>query len=345
MEYKKERNFVVAYNNDRMCGKWDFTTGQFYGISGKPVKGVPSAFTYNNLPFMRDGNIIGGAVRFYREYVAWNEQYTPARAQRLEALISVGLYPAHYNVLDDTAPLTKNLVDYVKTHYHGEYTRYSVANYLFEEQYKKELENLPNVARSLVRSFVENENLPIEYVLKIMSRLNLEHMFEKSVYNCNLIDDIVENYYEWSMDLYGEVKVTPHIVSRYYELMYLHDGWKTANWDKLIKENNDLPCLYYENDTYLIRPLLSRADFHAEGEAQGNCVEHMYMERVIDGRTNVVVIRAKNDPDASLVTCEVNTKNRAYPINQYLARFNRKVTDLSLIQLRREYEAHLAATL
>ena len=50
MNFVKERNFIVAYYCGEKQGAWDIISGQFIGKSGKPVKSVPSCFTYNNLP-------------------------------------------------------------------------------------------------------------------------------------------------------------------------------------------------------------------------------------------------------------------------------------------------------
>jgi len=67
-------------------------------------------------------------------------------------------------------------------------------------------------------------------------------------------------------------------------------------------------------------PLLTAAQFHEEAEAQSNCVERLYMERVAAGSTHVVVIRKKSAPEQSLITCEISNDWR---IVQYLARYNR----------------------
>lgn len=50
-----------------------------------------------------------------------------------------------------------------------------------------------------------------------------------------------------------------------------------------IKKNNDNEKLYYENDKVIIRPLLSIDAFHDEAQKQNNCIERIYMERVIRG--------------------------------------------------------------
>ena len=46
----------------------------------------------------------------------------------------------------------------------------------------------------------------------------------------------------------------------------------------------------------------------------------MYMEKVYDGETHVVVVCRKSDPDKNYITCEVNNNGR---IIQYLKKNNR----------------------
>ena len=64
----------------------------------------------------------------------------------------------------------------------------------------------------------------------------------------------------------------------------------------------------------------------------------MYLDKVIKGETYVVFIRSKNNPSASLITCEVN---RSGEIWQYLTRFNNRPTDEAQIAFKHQYQEHL----
>ena len=68
MEFRKERNFIVAYDGVIKMGAWDISNGSFIGKSGKPVKNVPSCFTYRNLPSWRGtgANDLAYAIYWYR---------------------------------------------------------------------------------------------------------------------------------------------------------------------------------------------------------------------------------------------------------------------------------------
>ena len=94
----------------------------------------------------------------------------------------------------------------------------------------------------------------------------------------------------------------------------------------------------YENDTFVVKPLLTKEDFHKEGEAQRNCVERLYMEKVYEGHTHVVTVRLKTNPDKSYITCEVTNNGLIY---QYLAFGNETPNDEAAKNFKKEYQQHL----
>ena len=82
---------------------------------------------------------------------------------------------------------------------------------------------------------------------------------------------------------------------------------------------------------------LTCEEFHEEAEAQHNCVESMYLEKVIDGETNVVFVRQKNEPNKSYITCEVRGGN----IIQFLLKYNHRVTEDIDNEFRKEFQNYL----
>ena len=88
-----------------------------------------------------------------------------------------------------------------------------------------------------------------------------------------------------------------------------------AEFDKLLNENNNKNWLYFEDETFMCRPLLTCAQFHDEATQQNNCVERMYLKKVVKGHTHIVSVRRKSSPDTSCITCEINND---YEIVQYL---------------------------
>ena len=85
----------------------------------------------------------------------------------------------------------------------------------------------------------------------------------------------------------------------------------------------------------------STEDFKKEADYQSNCVYNMYMERVIEGTTNVIFIRHKNDIDTPYITCEVNNKGQ---VVQYLTRYNHRVEDEIGQDFLKRFIGHISNT-
>lgn len=106
-----------------------------------------------------------------------------------------------------------------------------------------------------------------------------------------------------------------------------------------IKKYNDLPSLYYENDEYFVRPLISAQEFHDEATQQNNCVERLYMEETAKNKTHIVVLRRKSNPSQSFITVEVDGRDQK--VVQYLAKNNAN-PPAEVEPFMRAYKEHLA---
>lgn len=343
MEYKKERNFIVAYDSDIMCGKWNIITGEFIGKSGKVVKGVPHAFTFTVLPTYTlersNSDILGYTIRKFREFDI--NAYTIERGNRMEQLVSVGLYPVWLCDLDDTVRLNASLVKFLKDTYMSRYDSFYVRQYLASMKYQELLEDKPKWYKDVFYQVIATD-LPYDYIKAILNRCLTEKvdcffpMTQTSlVYG---IENIVKKYYEYSMTLYGSVKVTPNVLSNMGYLSSLYDTWKNKHYDEFLLKNNNCSWLYYEDDDYIIKPLLTREDFHYEAEKQHNCVERLYMDKVAEGKTHVVAVRLREEPDTPYITCEVSKYGE---IIQYLLAFNNHPKEYSDCLLKKQYQEHL----
>lgn len=345
MNYKKERNFIVANDGfGTVIGKWDILTGEFYGKSGKVVKTVPSCFTYEKLDDHYYGNspdtILAKVIRMYRDWISHGHIYEQKKAQRLEELISVGLIVDSFYGLDDNIKLTKDLVNYIKEQYNGHYANDRAEAYVVNKKYKDFLKDKPQYIIDIFTRLASK--YPADYLKSIITRIINEHvayMWEGSPeYNCGRLTKLISNYYNYCMDMYGEVKISPNILSNYAQINFLHNEWKNAHYNEVLEKNNNKPFLNFRYGNYFARPLLTREDFHFEGESQHNCVERMYMERVYNNETYIVVVRDINNPNGSLITCEVNHNGK---IIQYLATCNRSVYNNDLVNFKNMYQAHL----
>ena len=142
MEFKKERNFIVAYDGVIKLGAWDISNGSFIGKSGKPVKSVPSCFTFSNLPSWRRGNDLAYAIYWYRTQL--RDHYTNMMGAHFEQLLSLGLFPNNAYSLHDKPNLNKKIVEYLKEENQGYYDSVKVARYLALIQHEQYINTLPD---------------------------------------------------------------------------------------------------------------------------------------------------------------------------------------------------------
>jgi len=338
MNFVKERNFIVAYDCFVKVGAWDITTGQFIGKSGKPVKTVPSCFTYHNLPSWRGENDLAYAIYWYRTQLYNN--YTNIMGAHFEQLLSLGLFPNSTYSLREKPNLNKKIVEYLKEENQGYYDSVKVARYLAVIQYEQYMNTLPDWAKEVFTNLLSN-NFPVDYIKTALNRVIHEHvdMFYKDHYYISgKILEVLKDYYNLSMQMFNKVEVEKNFLTKYATLKYLAEEYKNKHYNEELVKNNDKPWLYYENETFIVKPILTKEDFHTEGEAQRNCVERMYMEKVYKGQTHVVTIRRKSDPNKSYITCEVSDDGRIW---QYLARCNESPKEQDARDFKAEYSQHL----
>ena len=343
MDYRKETHFIVAYDGDKVRGKWDILTNQFVGIKGGILKGKSPAFTHNEVRAMNE--VLGAAFSLASYADHWNP-YTAERGQRLEEIVSVGLVIRHdwrlwEKLGEDTVKLDKACVDYIKTNFGGVYDRESISSYRVYKEYKDLLEKCGEQkewATGVLREV--RSDVPTDFVKGMI----LRGVHEKIFYGTRNygFGGMINNWYDMIQTLGDKLEVKHNILTNYTILQWVHNEFKMAHYDETLKNNNNKAWLYYENDNYIVRPLLSRSDFHIEGEIQRNCVERMYMERVADGTTYVVAVRKKDNPNVPYITCEVDKKGN---IRQFLLKCNRWVSEEADLLFRDEYQRHLSTSL
>ena len=181
-----------------------------------------------------------------------------------------------------------------------------------------------------------NRNLPTDYIKSAILRCVREHTEEFT----SSISSYIERYYRMNMEMYGKCEVKPNFLTNYCQTSALYKQYKEAHYEESLKKYNDIPVLYFEDENFIVRPLLTRKDFAYEADHQHNCVERMYMNRVADGTTHVVTVRRKETPNVPFITCEVTNDGRIY---QYLYGCNRRVYEGAEDAFRVKYQNHLTA--
>lgn len=344
MEYRKETHFIVAYDaNEKMKGKWDILTNKYIGVKGGVLKSRPNAFTISVVVAYMD-NILQSAFRFLQYADKWHP-FTPQYGQKIEEIISVGLTIADdwslwRDFLNDKQKLNKDYVQYIKDNYHGIYSRSSIQGYSTYKKYKDIIDKCDDHkdwAMSILHDI--GEKVPRDFVKGMILRGIHEKVFwARTAYD---FARIINHWYDYVTAMGDKLEVKHNILTNYVILQWLYEEYKNSHYDENLKHYNDKAWLYFEDDNYVVAPLLTRKQFHIEAEAQQNCVERLYMERVAEGKTHVVGIRRKSQPDVPYITCEVALDG---DIVQYLLKYNNYPYKDDDRSFRFAYQAHLRSS-
>ena len=356
MVFIKRKSVVEGYLDGKYTGCFDFATGAYYGIRGGKLKNNPkgfnsSAICYNYEDENTEKVLLLKAMNTIFDY---ERHFLASRKEAyafIEQLLSVGLYANSYTDVQRfieskiKLKLDKKFVEYYKNHNTSNFTYYSYLEYLAERESDEIFgENRDKYVSNYICGkckFLDNKDKKKLYNLIIREKVN----YFKEVYdvNRNFNNNSVFNIIIDAILIRHETKTNPVIPDRNLLMecsltMYNYKMNKDETNNILIKKNNDNEKLYYENDEVIIRPLLSINAFHDEAEKQDNCVERLYMERVIRGETYVVNVRMKNELNRSYITCEVSKSGN---IKQFLYSHNRSVNDEYGMKLRNDYQKHL----
>lgn len=315
MEYRKEKKMFIAMDGKKIKGKYDSENCVFYGTKGTPIKSLPAAFQDTVYSYI-----------FTSHQWIYNRVHGEVRQialDRWERLASLELYTNEHDILVDTdyefPQLKKDFVAFIKERFNGCLTADAQRLYAVSHELP-EYSMLNDDIRSYTDRIILQDritNIPMDWVIKALFRLQLEDV--AYVHNICYWVDMLTDYYRQCTAMLQTPVITKNFFTTICHTAHLYENHKMEHMNEMLRIHNDIPELYYENDIYIVRPLLTKEDFHTEAEAQQNCVERLYMERVANGMTHVVVIRKKNNPDKSLVTCEISNDMR---IIQYCAQYN-----------------------
>lgn len=317
MEFRKEKNVIIATDNGTIKGRYDWVDGIFYGVKGTPIKTIPLAFKVD--PVYRN------IIHTHRWIIERSFLPAPLREvalHRWECLTSLGLYTDDVDLFTDKdydfPALKKDLVQYLKEHCECCFSKNTYEQYALVKT-NPEYANLTGEYKRCV-DIVRNGtyyHLPSKWTISAATRLQLEDAYY--IQPGSGICGILDKYYHACQRMEQEPIITKNFIVTIAHTLHIYETYQREHRAELLRKNNDIPELYYENDTYIMRPLLTKEEFHEEAEAQHNCVEWAYLEKVIDGSTHVVVIRRKDNPSKSLITCEISNQFR---IRQYYGRYN-----------------------
>lgn len=359
MEYKKEKELIVAYDNrGQFRGSWNILTNEFKGCTNTPAKSVPKAFSEDTLMHSRCRYFTTALYNIFRCIKEYSLKEYLQRANRIEQLISLNLHfetnRKTWNfLLCDTTPLVKDVVNFLNVQERGLYSAQGIVRYYALQDYEKFKAYITPENELWAKEYIDYVN---RHMIDLFSRFhNIQECLDKQhwfyLYGARALKEKADNnygeynlycdanrYYNWLKEMNEPIQVPHFVLSSFAILTWRYSNWKNEHYDELLQMHNDNKELYFETDKFIIRPLLSKADFHIEAEVQHNCVESIYMERVAEGKTYVLTVRHKDAPDTPYITCEVT---KEYTVEQFYLARNRSPQLAEDILLADKYQEYL----
>lgn len=326
MRVFKDHSFLVFDVDGKQC-KYDFATKQAYGFSGKPVKNISSqlrGYTVDQIIQSCDQPGYGYFLKAIRTY--WNDRYynigtllEQARYfSELEPFFTAGVHHikdiGHFRVSFRDVPtgllricrehnvtLSRELVEHYKANpdiYHVAYsleyttlTEKDVSDALAFRMFyyggsvvHALIKQYGYTAKSL---FLYLDRLATFEALRVYEALEL---LRDTVSMCHAISPKYDKYPRY-------LKTTHDIVRRNYDRM--KQAFDAEQFALRVK-----PEMENTIDKYTFIYPKTPQDIKDEAVQQNNCVAS-YIDRVIEGRCDIVFMRRKDSPEHSLVTLEV----------------------------------------
>lgn len=336
----KEKNlFCIEGTNDYL----DLNTGVFYE-NGTPVPYASTPATFFNLECRSplDHSIVEFAIHHHSfdlkdcpDYLRQVERYAYAgKWLRLTGVMNLPYYIDLLASFRDLSILDRNCIEvaYLRCAYDEELLAELGACY----------KNITNpcyhydvIIRDLVAYGSRRFEKPVLHSL-------LKFFVKQKLYLASpqFIDNNLCHWIEWKTKLNEPLTECPShgFLIELTDMRQRINANVRAEFNKLLNENNNKNWLYFEDETFMCRPLLTCAQFHDEATQQNNCVERLYLEKVVKGHTHIVSIRRKSSPDTSCITCEINND---YEIVQYLLANNSQELKKDEEVFYKKLKAHL----
>lgn len=349
MKITKERNFVSFEVEDGKVYRLDLTTGEFYGLRGRPIVRNPiggesrrplSAMTeYRNLYRVIRGLFDQGAETYI--YCRDKSLQLLSLAERLDAMgvPYLDLYNDDYAVITDfdmfvkyyhesvaeDKPITRRWLREFDSYLVNATAKKEAGKYadLFTEDM---LRSASNTGR---RHYTEEEWGVLAYYLV---RGKMWEFMGGSSKVCEYIDmcqtmEIAPQKENNFPRLFVDTKRTYELKKREYD-------------DKKMRESYAKHAKAFEfayGDFVVVLPQGGQ-DIIDEGQNMHHCVGS-YVDRVVEGKDYIVFVRHKDTPNECYLTCEVCTDGS---IRQYYLAHDRCISSNEDYEFKRAFAEHLA---
>ena len=356
----KEKNFLMIQDSAKTTPyKFDINTGIFYGLREKPIQKYPTGF-----PTWLRENYYTNKILFLMHCIKTSPSRYDIYGNDTNTLNALTQCANLFRIVDKL-----NSINYCPRNCYD--SDFSKENLIFIDDNFKDFskyvrENGENAflwdykRKNEKKIWIKEHNLiPDDYIttdiIDTLFQYRADYDNTKIPY---VLHYIRRGLFDW-FNGYNETWSALRKVNSYFDMceamekepekgdffrLYIntyreYQLAKTEIDTKAIQKNlAKHPALAFENDNFKIVIPKDVQDFKTEADAMHNCVYSMYMNRVVNGSTNVVFVRMKNNIDTPFITCEVDNHGR---IIQYLASFNRCVHDTDALEFRMAYQRHL----
>lgn len=345
---KKEKNRCTFTLMDELADNWtdtfslDFDTGIFYD-SDNHERDCPSV--YASFDTKNTSIYFHNAIVYITAYPFLKKEERAIFCSYMERYAALGLrFNVNYNMFDDHLYPNYSALCYMLQHFPIKYPAVSViANKYVEgltDDLQKSFPNVPSI-HAIVRQVADlwcmigQPRTAYVSLIRFFLREKL-HVFEKAVMNPLMLDWMTVKH-----ELNEPYDSCPShgFAIELVEAKKRRKAEVVAATNEKLQRNNNLPYLYFEDETFICKPLLTCEAFHDEATKQDNCVERLYLDIAAKGKTHIVSIRRKADPTSSCITCEI----KDYEIIQYLQAHNKKDYKEDESAFREKLAAHLRA--
>ena len=350
-KFEKEKNILMIYvDGKEKPYKIDIEKGITYGIKGNPIKSTPAGMP-NAFRSLRHRNNLIKLIYSIHEYNGVNYADLSRWVDYLIFWDKVDSLNSGKVSTSSWEMTNKKYVEFANSHF-KDYAKWikdnnslSLEKFYNERGFElwcKKYNVYPDehISVDILKAIAINDSVfdtdeKVKYALYQAHRGVFDFGY---TYSYTFTIDKLEQYFNYCEALEKEYEkgdfIKAYVGTRRQYLFRKKELDDKRLFNNQSKHKEALTFSYGNLETIIP---LTCDEFHEEAEAQHNCVESMYLEKVIDGETNVVFVRQKNEPNKSYITCEV----RSGQIIQFLLKYNGRVTKDSDNEFRKEFQNYL----
>lgn len=321
MRVFKDHSFLVFDVDGKQC-KYDFATKQAYGFSGKPVKNISSQLRNHSI-----GEIIQSCDQpGYGYFLYAVKSYYGDSYSNIGTLLDKARYFAHLEPFYTAGVKKIRNIQW----FHGRFNDVPTGLIKLFRDYDLPLDD------ELITSYKENPDMYNVLFKTKYTTLQPGDLCGIAEYSGRILKELVSTYKyqpkalflyldriatfeamlprETLVTLRDTIRMSASISPKYDKfpryLKTTHDIVQ-RNYDRMKREFNDelfarrvKPQMERNIDGYAFIYPKTPQDIKDEAVQQNNCVAS-YIDRVIEGRCDIVFMRRKESPEHSLVTLEV----------------------------------------